>query len=39
MKEKGVLISAGSFENLRAVFHLDVSMDEVKTAVEVIKNL
>lgn len=39
LKEKGVLISAGSFENLRAVFHLDVSMDEMKKAVELIKIL
>jgi len=39
MRDKGILISAGSFENLRAVFHLDVSMDEVKTAVDVIKSL
>jgi threonine aldolase len=39
LKEKGVLISAGSFENLRAVFHLDVQMDEVKTAVNTFKEL
>jgi threonine aldolase len=39
LKEKGVLISAGSFENLRAVFHLDVQMDEVKNAAEIFKSL
>lgn len=39
LKEKGVLISAGSFENLRAVFHLDVQMEEVKKAVGIIKEL
>jgi threonine aldolase len=39
MKEKGVLISAGSFENLRAVFHLDVSMEEVENAVKIFNTL
>jgi threonine aldolase len=39
LKEKGVLISAGSFENLRAVFHLDVSMVEVENAVKLFKEL
>ena len=39
LKSLGVLISAGSFENLRAVFHLDVSLDEVKKSVELIKSL
>lgn len=39
LKESGVLISAGSFENLRAVFHLDVSMEEVKEAAEKFKKL
>ena len=38
-KEKGVLISAGSFDNLRAVFHLDVSMEEVEIAVKLFKEL
>lgn len=37
MKKRGVLISAGSFENLRAVFHLDVSDTEVEKAVEIFK--
>jgi|WetSurMetagenome_2_1015567.scaffolds.fasta_scaffold61494_2 threonine aldolase len=39
LKEKGVLISAGSFENLRAVFHLDVSTEEVKKAINEFKEL
>lgn len=39
LKEKGVIISSGSFENLRAVFHLDITMEEVKTAVKIIKEL
>ncbi|MCX6166198.1 MAG: low specificity L-threonine aldolase, partial [Ignavibacteriae bacterium] len=39
LKEKGVLISAGSFENLRAVFHLDVSMEEVENAVSKFKEI
>jgi threonine aldolase len=38
MKDKGILISAGSYENLRAVFHLDVQMSEVQRAVEIIKS-
>ena len=38
LKEKGILISSGSFNNLRAVFHLDVSMENVQKAVEVIKS-
>jgi len=39
LREKGVIISSGSFENLRTVFHLDVSMEEVKKAVGIIKEL
>ncbi|MDQ3021140.1 MAG: low-specificity L-threonine aldolase [Bacteroidota bacterium] len=39
LKEKGLLISSGSYENMRAVFHLDVSEDKVKKAVEKIKAL
>jgi threonine aldolase len=39
LKEKGVLISAGSFENLRAVFHLDVTFEEVKESVKIFKTL
>ena len=37
--EKGVLISSGSYENMRAVFHLDVSKDDVMRAVEIIGKL
>lgn len=39
LKEKGVLVSAGSFHKLRAVFHLDVQMCDVSQAVEIIKEL
>jgi threonine aldolase len=39
LKEKGVLISAGSFENLRAVFHLDVTMGEVEESVKIFNEL
>ena len=39
LKEKGVLVSAGSFQKLRAVFHLDVQMCDVSQAVEIIKEL
>jgi len=36
LNEKGVLISSGSYENMRAVFHLDVDEEQVKKAVEII---
>ncbi len=39
LKEKAVLISSGSYENMRAVFHMDVSQDEVKQAVEILHSL
>ncbi|HEY5536907.1 MAG TPA: low-specificity L-threonine aldolase [Ignavibacteria bacterium] len=39
LKEKGVLISSGSYDLLRAVFHLDVTMEEVKDAVKIMKTL
>jgi threonine aldolase len=39
LKDKNVLISDGSYGSLRAVFHLDVSMGQVKEAVDVIKKL
>ncbi len=39
LKEKGLLISAGSYDLLRAVFHLDVSFDEVGEAVKIMKTL
>jgi threonine aldolase len=38
MKEKGVVFTDGSYGSLRAVFHLDVSLDEVKTAVDIFRN-
>ena len=39
LKKNGVLISSGSYDNLRAVFHKDVSMDEVGMSLVVIRNL
>jgi len=39
LKDKGVLVSAGSFQKLRAVFHLDVQMCDVSQTVEIIKEL
>ncbi|MEO8210267.1 MAG: low-specificity L-threonine aldolase [bacterium] len=39
LKEKDLLISSGSYENMRAVFHLDVSDEEVEKAIEKIKAL
>ena len=38
MKEKGVLMSSGSYSNIRAVFHLDVSREEVEKATGIIKD-
>lgn len=38
-KEKSVLISSGSYDNMRAVFHMDVSNKEVKNALEIITSL
>jgi threonine aldolase len=39
MKNRGVLFSDGSFGSIRAVFHLDVSMDDVKEAVNIFTSL
>jgi threonine aldolase len=39
LKEKGVLISSGSYDSMRAVFHLDVNDDDVGKAVEIIKTM
>ncbi|MFZ4589855.1 MAG: low-specificity L-threonine aldolase [Ignavibacteria bacterium] len=38
MKAKGVLMSSGSYSNIRAVFHLDVSKDDVMKATEIISD-
>lgn len=35
LKERGVLVSSGSFDYLRAVFHLDVSLAEVEESIKV----
>ena len=37
MSSKGLLVSSGSYSNIRAVFHLDVSREEVESAVKLIK--
>ena len=37
LKEKGVVISSGSYENLRVVFHLDVSEDDMNNAIEIFR--
>lgn len=37
--EKGVIISSGSYDNMRAVFHLGVSMDETIQAVEILRSI
>ncbi len=39
LKEKGILISSGSYDNLRAVFHLDVKVSDVEKAIEAIKSM
>ncbi len=39
LKEKGVLISSGSYDNMRAVFHLDVSEDDVRMALDKIADV
>lgn len=39
LESKGVRVSSGSYENIRAVFHLDVSMEDVVEAVERIKKV
>lgn len=39
LKNHGVLISSGSYNNMRAVFHMDVSMDEVKESVSILKKI
>ena len=39
LESNGVRISSGSYENLRAVFHLDVTFEEVKKSIEIIKKI
>jgi len=39
LKDKGVFISSGSYDNMRAVFHLDVNDDEVKNAINIVESL
>jgi len=35
LKSKGLLVSLGSYNSIRAVMHLDVSMEQVKKAVDI----
>ena len=39
MEKNGVRISSGSYENLRSVFHMDVSMDDVIKSIGIIKKV
>lgn len=39
LEENGVRISSGSYDNLRAVFHMDVSFDDVKKSIDIIRNI
>jgi threonine aldolase len=39
LKDKGVLISDGSYGSLRVVFHLDVSREQAEEAVQIFKRL
>jgi threonine aldolase len=39
LKEKGVLLSLGNYMGLRAVTHMDVTMDQVKRAAQVIREV
>lgn len=39
LKEKGLLISSGSYDNMRAVFHLDVNDDDLQKSLEIFKSL
>ena len=39
MKEKGVLISSGSYDFLRVVFHLDISEDDLDKSIEAFNSL
>jgi threonine aldolase len=39
LKARGILLSAGNYMGLRAVTHLDVSMDDVRKASEIFRSL
>ncbi len=39
LERNGVRVSSGSYENIRAVFHLDASMEDVKEAVNIMKKV
>jgi threonine aldolase len=39
MKKRGVLLSSGSYENIRAVFHMDVTEEQTVLAIEKIRSV
>lgn len=38
LKEKGLLISSGSYDNMRAVFHMDVNEGQVEESIAILKS-
>lgn len=38
LRSKGVLVTLGTYNSIRVVMHLDVSMEQVKQAIEIFKN-
>lgn len=39
LKSKGILVSSGSYNFVRAVFHMDVSMKETEESIKIIKSI
>lgn len=39
LEKNGIRISSGSYDNLRAVFHMDVSFEEVESAIKIINKI
>lgn len=39
LKDKGLLVSSGSYDNMRAVFHLDVNDEQLHKAISIIRSL
>ena len=39
IRSKGILVSAGTYQSIRAVMHLDVSMEQVHSAANIIRQL
>ncbi|MBS1513950.1 MAG: low specificity L-threonine aldolase, partial [Bacteroidetes bacterium] len=38
-KKKGVLLSSGSYENIRAVFHMDLKETDITKAIKILKSI